>query len=90
MNKCEEDLSIYEEEEEEEEWDDESCWDEERDVPPNWIKVSGSTKLPISHDDSDIVSKWCENNIKSDYIRFIWDFYFESEKDASFFMLRWL
>lgn len=61
----------------------------EWDIECQILIESGWTKVKISQDGMYIVEKWVEENIQGKYKFHRTTWFFESEKDATMFILRW-
>lgn len=59
------------------------------DIECRLLIESGWTKVKISQDGMYIVEKWVEENIQGKYKFHRTTWLFESEKDATMFILRW-
>jgi hypothetical protein len=59
------------------------------DIECRLLIESGWTKVKISQDGMNIVEKWVEENIQGKYTFHRTTWFFESEKDATMFILRW-
>ena len=67
---------------------DDQCFDEDS-IDPNWIKISTDKSWAGWPHTMEDQQDWCRENTKSNYEHCLGNFWFESKKDATMFILKW-